>query len=90
MAYISDHTRLHYGLVARGFQPTDDANHLLGKPCFYQHANGNSAILGKRTALTITTELGTFKATSRDKYFLMQDGDLLYYNGVRNAATSAS
>ena len=77
---ISDHMRLHCGLSARGFHKQNET----GPGGFYQHANGNSAVLGARTALTITDESGTRKATSRDKYFIMQDGDLLFFNGLQS------
>lgn len=79
---ITDHLRLHLGLSARGFVKQNET----GPGGFYQHANGNSAVLGARTALTITDERCTRKATSRDKYFIMQDGDLLFFNGIKSAS----
>jgi hypothetical protein len=75
--YQTDHQRMHLGLTARGFWRMANG--------FYQHANGNSAILGQRTALQITDADGTRKATSRDKYFLRECGDLFFYNGIRIA-----
>ena len=79
MLMITDHLRLHLGLTSRGFVKQTDAG-------FYQHANGNSAVLGARTALTITDERCTRKASARDKYFIMQDGDLLFFNGIKSAS----
>lgn len=82
--------RLSFGATARGFQQADADHSVRGSdapwPRLFVAASGFELEIGPRASLRVMGSEGKWRrATSRETYFLAQDGDLYFYNGLRLA-----